>query len=133
MRETDERHPFEVARENDKRVNRMLSDTDGAVAVMEYTGAIGYHIHIATGETEPEYIWKVALLQALDDVVFEMAYVDADTPVEAREQLEWDLKDAFQPLVAEAVADEFESNLSELIETQEDIEHDRTGEKQGDA
>lgn len=111
-------HPFDVATETDKRVNRMLADTDGAICSMEYTGTIGYHINVATGETDPEYLWKIALLQALDDTVFERMYVDAEDPRDARDQLERQLGESFDPFVAEQLAEDFEENLAELIEVQ---------------
>lgn len=113
-------NPFDVATDNDKLVNRLLADTDGSICTMEYDGTIGYHIYVATGETDPEFLWKVALLQALDETVFEMMYVDADETREARRQIERQLRDSLDPHTAEYVADRFEDKLASLIETQAD-------------
>lgn len=124
MARSQDQSAFDVARESDERVNEMLAETDGAIASMAYDGEIGYHIHVAKGETSPEYLWKVALFQAFDDMALEMTYVDADTPEEARWQLEDTLQDTFSPFVADAVADEFESNLEQLM----DVQRDRSGE-----
>lgn len=112
-------HPFDVATEDDKKVNEMLAETDGAICAMEYTGTIGYHINLAKGEVDPEYLWKVALLQALDESVFEMMYVDEKDPREARVQLMWDLEEYFDSRTAERVGDLFEEKLTSLIEVQE--------------
>lgn len=112
-------HPFDVATEDDKKVNEMLAETDGAICAMEYTGTIGYHINVAKGEVDPEYLWKVVLLQALDESVFEMMYVDAKDPRDARAQLERDLDEYFDARTAEHVAELFEEKLTGLIEVQE--------------
>lgn len=119
--EANEDHPFDVAKDNDTEVNRMLADTDGAIASMQYTGTIGYHIHVAEGETHPEYLWKIALLEALDTAMFDMMHVGADDVPEARRQVERELKESFDPFTAEFVADEFEDNLRGLIETQREF------------
>jgi hypothetical protein len=120
--QSDDEHPFDVAKANNERVNEMLADTDGKIAAMEHSGAIGYHINVAKGETDPEYLWKIALLQALDDTVFEMLFVDSQNPSDARSQLEAQLTDSFDPFTAEAVADRFEQELESLIEVQNDQE-----------
>lgn len=112
-------HPFDAATDNDERINEMLAETGGKIAAMEYTGTIGYHIHVAEGETDPEYLWKIALLQALDESVFEMMYVDADSATEARNQIESELERSFDSMTAGYVADVFEEKLAELIRTQE--------------
>lgn len=121
MATADDDHPFDVATEDDKRVNQMLAETDGAICSMQYNGPIGYHINIAKGETSPEYLWKVALLQALDETVFEMMYVDEERPADARRQIERDLEEYFDPFTAEHVAELFEEKLENLIQSQEDL------------
>lgn len=113
-------HPFDEARDANNRVNEMLADTDGAIAEMGFSGPIGYHINVAKGETAPEYLWRVALFQALEETAFEMAHVDADTVEGARRQLDRTLEDAFDPFTAEHVGDRFEENLRGLIESQEE-------------
>ena len=113
-------HPFDVATESDNRVNKMLAETDGAICSMEYAGAIGYHINVAEGETEPEYLWKIALLQALDETVFEMMFVDAEEPTDARFQIERELREYFDHHTSEYVADLFEEKLADLIEVQKE-------------
>ncbi|RYJ13295.1 hypothetical protein ELS19_04480 [Halogeometricum borinquense] len=112
-------HPFDVATETDKQVNQMLAETDGRICTMEFSGAIGYHLNVATGESDPEYLWKLALLQAFDETVFEMMHVDAKDAATAREQIETQLEDSFRPLAVESVADVFEEKLADLVETQE--------------
>lgn len=118
--ETEE-HPFDVAKEANNRVNEMLADTDGAICSMELTGPIGYHINVASGETDPEYLWKIAFLQALNTAGLEMAHVDADTPDRAREQLSRTLREMFDPMTADYIGDEFEDNLRSLIDSQNHI------------
>ena len=117
---SDGQDAFQTARENDEQVNEMLADTGGRIAMMQYDGAIGYHIHVATGETDPEYLWKVALLQALDEMAFETLYVDEDTPALARDQVESQLREMFPMFQAEQIAAAFEDNLSDLIDVQEE-------------
>lgn len=112
-------HPLDVARDAVDEVNEMLADTDGKIASMAFDGAVGYHHYVATGETDPEYLWKIALLQAMDSSVFEMMHVDADSPAEARRQMERQLRDHLDSHSAEYVADEFERHLESLIEVQE--------------
>ena len=119
MATSHDEHPLDVASEENNRVNDMLADTDGAICEMSFNGAIGYHVNIATGETDPEYLWKVALLQALDESVFEMMYVDADEPDEARRQVERELGEYFDRHTTEYVGEQFEGNLRSLIETQQ--------------
>lgn len=121
MAAESEEHPFDVAKDANSRVNEMLADTDGAIASMELTGAIGYHINVATGETDPEYLWKIAFLQALNTAGLEMAHVNADTPERAREQLSRTLREMFDPMTADYIGEEFENNLRRLIESQENI------------
>lgn len=123
----DQRNAFDEAREANERVNDLLADTDGAIAAMELAGAIGYHVNVATGETDPEYLWKIALLEALDETVLEMAYVDAPTPSEAREQLSRDLRRSFDPATADHVLDVFEDKLASLVESQEEIAAEQDG------
>lgn len=118
---TDSENAFDVATEGDNRVNRMLADTDGSICKMGYNGTIGYHIYVAEGETDPEYLWKIALLQALDETVFEMMYVDAEDPAEATRQVRQELVRSLDPLTAETVAEQFEDNLTSLIEAQETV------------
>jgi hypothetical protein len=109
---------FDVATESDRQVNELLAGTDGKICTMEYAGAIGYHINVARGETDPEFLWKIALLQALDETVFEMMYVDETHPEDARRQVERELERSFDPFTAERVAEVFEEKLTDLIETQ---------------
>lgn len=118
-----EQHPFDIARDANQRVNDGLADTDGAIASMELTGAIGYHINIATGTTNPEYLWKVAFLQALDTAGLEMAHVDADTPEGAGDQLSRTLSEMFDPMTADYIREEFEDNLRQLIDTQAEADN----------
>lgn len=117
---SDDPSPFDIARENDQRVNEMLAETDGAIASMQYQGTIGYHIHVARGESDPEYLWKIALLEALDEAVFQQAYVDAEDPTGARRQIERALSDAFNPMTADYLAEQFEEKLRDLMETQQE-------------
>lgn len=112
-------HPFDIATETDEQVNEMLAATDGSICAMEYDGAIGYHINVAKGETDPEYLWKIALLQALDETVFEMVYVDEEEPREARIELQHQISQSFDPMTAEHVSEVFEEKLTDLIEVQE--------------
>jgi len=114
-----EQHPLDVATGANKEVNQILADTDGAISSMQFEGAIGYHINIASGETDPEHLWRAAFHNAIDQVLLEMAFVDADTPEAAREQLEEQVLDQMGPFSRDAVADRFEENLRGLIETQE--------------
>lgn len=117
-------HPLDVARDAVKDVNSMLADTDGKIAAMAFNGAAGYHQYVAKGETDPEYLWRIALLQALDDTIFEMMHVDGDSPAEARRQMERQLKNEFPAFTAEYIADEFESNLEDIIEVQENADQE---------
>lgn len=110
---------FDAATDNVREINEQLAETDGRIAVMSFDGAIGYHHYIAAGETDPEYLWKVALLKALDDTVLEMAYVDADSVEAAADQLDQQLRDAFDPLTREYLIEQFEGNLRDLKEVQE--------------
>lgn len=119
---SSEKSPLKAASEGAMEVNEQLADTDGRICSMSITGRVGYHEYVAAGETEPEFLWKVAFLQALDDTVLEMVYVDAEDSVGAREQLERQLRDSFDPLTAEYLCDEFESNLEQLQENQADYE-----------
>lgn len=112
-------HPFDAATSNVEEVNEMLADTDGTIAQMSFDGALGYHNYIATGESHPEYLWKTALLQALDETVFEMMYVDDEDPRDARMQVQLELERHFDAFTAENVADNFEEKLNHLIEVQE--------------
>jgi len=114
-----DKHPFDVATDASEEVNEMLAATDGAIAEMQFAGAIGYHINVASGETEPEYLWKTAFHQAVDEVLLEMAMIDADTPAGAREQLDEQVLDQFGPFSSDAMADAFEEKLEGLIEVQE--------------
>lgn len=118
---TNATHPLDVARDANKRINNSLADTGGAIATMAINGALGYHINVATGETAPEYLWRVALYQALDETAFEMAHVDADDVEGARRQLDRTLEETFDHWTAEHVGDRFEENLRGLIEAQEEI------------
>lgn len=122
----DGANAFDVATANDQCVNEMLADTDGSVCTMEYTGAIGYHIHVASGESDPEYLWKIALLQALDDALFGEIHVDEANPSDARDQLERQIEGRLDPFTADFIANEFESNLTDLITVQEEraIDHE---------
>ena len=117
----EDEHPFDVAKDVCEDVNERLAETNGAISAMGMSGAIGYHHFVATGETDPEYLWKVALIQALEETVFEMTYVDAPNPRDARDQLERDLERSFDPFTAETVAEQFEENLRDLIDSQEEI------------
>jgi hypothetical protein len=113
---------LEMARANDRDVNDELAATGGHVCEMYFSGAIGYHIHVATGETSPQYLTRTALLQALDEVLFERVYVDETDDVdEARAAVERELHEMCRPLAAEHIADEYESNLRSLQEAQEEI------------
>lgn len=118
MSET-QKHPFDVATDGVEEVNEMLAETDCAIAEMAFDGAIGYHEYVAKGESHPEYLWKTALLQALDETVFEMMYVDNEDPRDARMQVEHELGEYFDSFTAEFVADQFEDNLNSLIDAQE--------------
>ena len=124
--ETTEEHPFDMAKRTCEDVNERLAETDGAISAMGLSGAIGYHHFVATGESHPEYLAKVALLEALDETIFEMLYVDEAHPNDARHQVERELKRSMDPYTAETVADRFEEKLTDLIEVQEN----RAGEQQ---
>jgi len=114
-----EEHPFDVATEADKRVNRMLAESGGKICEMSYDGAIGYHINVAAGESDPEYLWKIAFLQALDESVLEMAHIDGETPGDCRLQLERQLGGKLDPMTLDYLADIFEEKLNALVEAQE--------------
>ena len=118
MSESEE-HPFDAATSNVKEVNQMLADTDGALAEMSFDGAVGYHEYVATGESHPEYLWKTALLQALDETVFEMMHVGDEDPRDARMEVQRALERHFDAFTAETIADNFEDNLRNLIDVQE--------------
>jgi len=109
---------FELARDNDNAVNERLAETDGKIAAMQYDGRIGYHAHIATGETDPEYLWRVALSQALDRTLLEMVYIDGGTAHEAASQLDRQLGDSLQPHARERLVSAFEDQLEALIDAQ---------------
>jgi hypothetical protein len=92
---------------------------------MSFSGAVGYHVHVATGETSTDYLTRTALLQALDDVLFERLGVHDDPdPSDARATVERQLREVLDlaPHTAELVADEYESNLRSLRETQAEAE-----------
>lgn len=118
MSET-EQHPFDIATEAVRDVNDRLADTDGAICEMQFDGAVGYHNYIADGVADPEYLWRTALLQALDETIFEMMHVDDSTASGARAQVERQLEGSLDPFTAEAVAETFEDRLESLIEVQE--------------
>jgi len=118
MSQTEE-HPFDIAVDANEDVNDLLADTDGAICEMQFAGAIGYHVNVADGEAAPEYLWKTAFLQAIDDTLLEMAHIDADTPEAARQQLEEQVVEQMGPFVRESLADSFEMHLRDLIEVQE--------------
>jgi len=119
MSQTED-HPFDVAVDANKEVNQQLAETDGAISSMSFQGAIGYHINVANGETQPEHLWRVAFFQAIDEALLEMAHVDAETAAGAREQLEEQVLEQMGPFVRDDVARSFEENLESLIAVQED-------------
>lgn len=119
MSQTEE-HPFDIAVDANEDVNDLLAGTDGAICEMQFAGAIGYHVNVADGETDPEYLWKTAFLQAIDEVLLDMAMVDADTPGEAREQLDRQVLEEMGPFTKDALAESFEEHLESLIAVQED-------------
>ena len=119
MSDSQQPNAFDYATATNGEVNELLAQTNGRIATMEFAGAIGYHINVAVGESDPEYLWKIALLQALDESLMEMMHVDADETNEARRQIKRELENWMDPLSAERVADLFERKLSELIEVQE--------------
>jgi len=118
MSESQE-HPFDAATSNVEEVNEMLADTDGTIAQMSFDGAVGYHNYVATGEAHPDYLWKTALLQALDETVFEMMYVVSEDSRDARMEVQRELERHFDAFTAETIADNFEEKLEHLIEVQE--------------
>lgn len=115
---SSEKHPLDLARDTSMEVNEQLADTDGQICAMSIAGRVGFHEYVAAGETAPEYLWKVAFFQALDDTVLEMVHVDAEDAIGAREQLERRLSDAFDPFTVEHLCDEFEDNLQRLQQNQ---------------
>ena len=115
---------FELARENDQEVNELLADTDGRIATMQYHGSIGYHLHVARGATDPQYLWKIALLKALDESLLEMVHIDAETVSGATSQLQRQLAGDLQHASLELLTDRFSENLWSLIETQEEMDGD---------
>jgi len=38
---------FDLATDSDTEVNKLLAETGGKIAAMEYSGAVGYHVHAA--------------------------------------------------------------------------------------
>ena len=116
---SDDRNPFSASREYDMWINDDLADTDGDICMMEYSGPIGYHIHVATGETHPKYLWKVAFFQAVSETLLDMVWVDDPDPADAREQLEHGLSVCVDPVMREEISVLFEDNLRELIAAQE--------------
>lgn len=114
-----DKHPFDIATDGAQEVNELLADTGGAICEMQFAGAIGYHVNVADGETDPEYLWKTAFLQAIDDTLLEMAHIDADTPEAARQQLEEQVLEQIGPFARDDLAESFEMHLRDLIEVQE--------------
>ena len=118
--EVDPQNALDMARDSCRDVNEKLADSDGKIAAMCITGTVGYHQYVATGETDPEYLYKIALLQALDESVFEMMHVDADEAGRAAQQVQTELERHFDAWTAEDVATRFQENLESLISVQED-------------
>ncbi|QLC34092.1 hypothetical protein EFA46_007710 [Halarchaeum sp. CBA1220] len=115
-------HPLDAAQSANIDINDRLAETDGTITAMEFSGRIGYHINVATGVTDPESLWRVALFQALDETLLEQMWIDGDTPADARRGVERELEDAMTPWMAETIADRFEAKLESLIDAQEEVD-----------
>jgi len=111
---------FDAAKANVRLTNEKLAATDGAIAEMQFGGAIGYHHYLAAGETDIEYLWRVALLQAFDNVIYRMMHVEAEEPEPAAEAVTQQLEEHLDSRTADRIGDRFEEELIDLIDVQED-------------
>jgi hypothetical protein len=106
-----------VATDSDNEVNRLLADDECGIDEMQYAGAIGFHVHVADGLTNPEFLWRTAFYQALDEVVLDMVHCEEDLPENAVHEVMRQVGDKFDPHTRDRLRDEFQEQLSDLIES----------------
>ena len=115
---SESQQALDAAIEANNEINQMLADTDGTIRSMQFQGAVGYHINVATGETDPEYLWRVAFHRAIDEVLLETALIQPDSAGDALHQLEHEVLEQMGPFSRDTLAEKFEENLRSLIESQ---------------
>lgn len=116
----DAESPYETALAANKRVNDLIA-ASGDIGAVQLAGVIGYHVNPSARDTRPGALWKVALLQALDDTIFDMIHVDDSTVEGARRTVEQGLSDYTDSMTRDFVGERFAGHLQTLIDRQEEF------------